>query len=62
MKDFDTFTKIASILLVIWAKYLLHRALKSCPKYNKSPNLFTLIVKLFIVKHVGAETAFISFY
>ena len=26
----------------IWAKYLLPKALKSCPKYNKFPNLVTL--------------------
>ena len=28
----------------IWAKYLLPKALKSCPKFNKSPNLVTLAV------------------
>ena len=27
----------------IWAKQLLPRALKSCPKSNKSPNLVTLL-------------------
>ena len=29
-------------MLAFWAKYLLQRALKSCPKCNKSPNLVTL--------------------
>ena len=28
----------------IWAKLLLLKGLKSCPKSNKSPNLVTLIV------------------
>ena len=28
----------------IWANVLLTKALKSCPKSNKSPNLVTLIV------------------
>ena len=27
---------------VIWTKYLLPQALKSCPSCNKSPNLVTL--------------------
>ena len=31
----------------IWANYLLGKALKSCPKSNKSPNLVTLIVNPF---------------
>ena len=30
----------------IWAKLLLHQALKSCPKCNKSPNLATLLHSL----------------
>ena len=43
MKDFDTFTKIAQNVLS--AKYLIvARALKSCPTYNKSPNLVTLVI------------------
>ena len=29
----------------IWAKQLLPKALKSCPKSNKSPNLVTLVVE-----------------
>ena len=28
----------------IWANYLLPRAIKSCPKSNKSPNLVTLLL------------------
>ena len=28
----------------IWANYLLPKALKTCPKSNKSPNLVTLLV------------------
>ena len=31
----------------IWANKLLPKALKSCPKYNKSPNLVTLALISF---------------
>ena len=31
---------------MIWAKYLLPQASKSCPKCKKSPNLVTLDVKM----------------
>ena len=43
MIDFDTF-KNCLRLLEIWANKLLPKALKSCPKSNKSPNLVTLLV------------------
>ena len=35
--------------MAIWVKLLLPWALKSCPKYNKSPNLVTLAMR----KNVG---------
>ena len=47
----------------IWANQLLPKALKSWPKYNKSPNLDTLIVRdqqrdqigrLFLAFHYSA--------
>ena len=33
-------------MLSLWAKQLLPRALKSCPKSNKLPSLVTLLVCL----------------
>ena len=32
----------------IWANYLLPRAIKSCPKSNKSTNLVTLITACLV--------------
>ena len=40
--DFGIFTKNCIIMWEIWANKLLPKALKSCPKSNKSPNLVTL--------------------
>ena len=37
IKDFDSFTKIEC------GHYVLPKAIKSCPKYNKSPNLAALL-------------------
>ena len=42
IKTFVTFTNIAQEWRIFWAKYLLPKALKSCSKSNKSPNLVTL--------------------
>ena len=41
MIDFDTFTKLPK-RWEIWAKSFLPKALKTCQKSNKSPNLVTL--------------------
>ena len=37
----------------IWANRLLSKALKSCPKSNKSPNLVTLVVTFFCRKNAS---------
>ena len=44
MIDFDTFTKIAEECRRIGQIYCCPKALKSCPKSNKSPNLVTLFI------------------
>ena len=45
MIDSDSFTKIALECEEIWPNYLLPKAIKSCPKSNKSPNPVTLPVR-----------------
>ena len=44
IKDFDTFTKIPLECGRFGQIYLFSKALKSCRKSNKSPNLVTLIL------------------
>ena len=51
MIDFDTFTKLPK-RWEIWAKELLPKALKSCLKCKKLPNLVTLVTNARGQKHI----------
>ena len=45
----------------VWANKLLPKALKSCPKSNKSPNLVTLQMSNFYLKRIWAKQGTNSF-
>ena len=44
MIDFDTFSKIDKEWGRFFGKLIVAKALKSCPKSNKLPNLVALVV------------------